>query len=164
MSAPVTPAPAAAHVLAHELVLEVNTSATDSPTWTKVRFASAINPTVTPTNNDATTYDDEGTDHPERVGETWAVAFTVNRYRTAGGDYLPEHEVLRKAADPGVRGAEAVVEVRYYDKGGADEAYQGKASVGWTRGNTGPKDLGTAAVSLTGQGPLTPIANPAAGA
>lgn len=158
-----TPTPAVEHALAHELVLEVNTSATATPDWVKVRFASAINPTVTPTTADATTYDDEGTDHPVRVGDTWALAFTVNRYRTADGSYLPEHEVLRKAGDPGIRGAEAEVEVRWYDKGGADEAYQGTATVGWARGNTGPKDLSTAAVSLTGAGPLTAIENPATG-
>ena len=161
MTAP-APAPAAAHALAHELILEVDTSATATPAWTKVRFTSAINPSVTPTNNDATTYDDEGTDHPERVGETWTLGFTVNRYRTADGAFLPEHEVLRKAADPGVRGDEAKVRVRWYDKRGADEAYEGEATVAWARGNTGAKDLATANVTLTGVGVLEPIENPAA--
>lgn len=159
-----TPVAAVEHALAHELMLEVDTSATATPEWSKVRFSSAIDPVITPSNSDATTYDDEGTDHQERTGETWTLSFNVNRYRTSTGAFLPEHEVLRKAGDPGKRGEDAQVRVRWYDKKGADEAYEGTANVQWKRANTGAKDLGTATVTLTGVGVLEPIDNPAAGA
>lgn len=154
------------HALAYELLLEVDMAdaGTSTPEWTKVRFTSEINPTFEPTMQDATTYDDEGQHRDVKTGSTWSCEFTINRYRDAQGKFMPEAEKLRKAGDPESFGEDAFVHVRWYDKLGADEAYEGQAYVQWARAETGAEALGKATVTLTGYGVAAAIENPAAAA
>lgn len=149
------------HALAHELILEVDTGTVpETPVWTKVRFTSEIEPSFEPNLQDATTYDDEGQTRQVKTSAEWSIEFTINRYRDATGLFMPEAEKLRKAGDPESFGEDAFVHVRWYDKLGADEAYEGTAYVQWERAESAADALGKAGVTLTGYGPLTAIANP----
>ena len=136
--------------------------------WQPIRFISSVNPTVSPKEVDAATYDDNGADHPVRVGETPSLSFYVQMHRLNNGKFLPEVETLLAATRPDAVGANGTVKVRYYDKpvSGAsnpDEAYELIATVSAERAATGNAELGGWNFTLNGQGQRKKITNPAPG-
>ena len=133
--------------------------------WQPIRFISSVNPTVSPKEVDAATYDDNGADHPVRVGETPSLSFYVQMHRLNSGKFLPEVEELLAATRPGAVGSDGVVKVRYYDKPVAgtpnpDEAYELIATVSAERAATGNAELSGWNFTLNGQGPRKSITNP----
>lgn len=133
--------------------------------WQPIRFISSVNPTVSPKEVDAATYDDKGADHPVRVGETPSLSFYVQMHRLSTGKFLPEVEELLAATRPGAVGSDGVVKVRYYDKPVAgnpnpDEAYELIATVSAERAATGNAELSGWNFTLNGQGPRKSITNP----
>lgn len=147
---------------AYDVVIDVNTGTSGSPTWTRVRFTKDINYSFPPITQDVTTYDDAGSPNVQKTGASTSASFSIQRYRVSENDpeFLPEAETIRKAADPDKLGTAAVLEYRLYDRLGADLAYQFKATTAWTRSKTGNTDDDVAGVTLTGVGKPLPIANP----
>lgn len=136
--------------------------------WKPIRFISSVNPTVSPKEVDAATYDDNGADHPVRVGETPSLSFYVQMHRLASGKFLPEVEALLAATRPDAVGSLGAVQVRYYDKPvkgkpNPDEAYELIATVSAERAATGNAELGGWNFTLNGQGSRIKITNPALG-
>lgn len=134
--------------------------------WKPIRFISSVNPTVSPKEVDAATYDDHGADHPVRVGETPSLSFYVQMHRLGNGLFLPEVETLLAATRPNAVGSIGVVKVRYYDKPvhgkpNPDEAYELIATVSAERAATGNAELSGWNFTLNGQGPRKKITNPA---
>lgn len=134
--------------------------------WQPIRFISSVNPTVSPKEVDAATYDDNGADHPVRVGETPSLSFYVQMHRLASGKFLPEVEALLAATRPDAVGSLGAVQVRYYDKPvkakpNPDEAYEMIATVSAERASTANSELGGWNFTLNGQGARTMITNPA---
>jgi len=133
--------------------------------WKPIRFISSVNPTVSPKEVDAATYDDNGADHPVRVGETPSLSFYVQMHRLESGNFLPEVETLLAATAPDAVGSLGVVEVRYYDKPvrgkpNAKEAYEIAATVSVERAATGNSELSGWNFTLNGQGARKIIVNP----
>lgn len=134
--------------------------------WQPIRFVSSVNPTVSPKEVDAATYDDNGADHPVRVGETPSLSFYVQMHRMASGNFLPEVEALLAATRPDAVGSLGVVKVRYYDKPvkgkpNSKEAYEMIATVSAERASTGNAELSGWNFTLNGQGARKGITNPA---
>lgn len=134
--------------------------------WQPIRFISSVNPTVSPKEVDAATYDDNGADHPVRVGETPSLSFYVQMHRLASGNFLPEVEALLAATRPDAVGSLGVVKVRYYDKPvkgtpNSKEAYEITATVSAERASTGNAELSGWNFTLNGQGARKGITNPA---
>lgn len=134
--------------------------------WKPIRFISSVNPTVSPKEVDAATYDDNGADHPVRVGETPSLSFYVQMHRMASGKFLPEVEALLAATRPDAVGSLGAVQVRYYDKPvkgkpNPDEAYEMIATVSAERASTANSELGGWNFTLNGQGSRIKITNPA---
>ena len=133
--------------------------------WQPIRFISSVNPTVSPKEVDAATYDDSGADHPVRVGETPSLSFYVQMHRLASGNFLPEVEALLAATRPDAVGSLGVVKVRYYDKPvkgkpNSKEAYELTATVSAERASTGNAELSGWNFTLNGQGARKGITNP----
>lgn len=149
--------------LSYELDADINLGGpkTLPANWQQIRFTSAIAPSHTATLQDIATYDDEGATNQAKIGEAASLAFTVQARRNPDGTFLPEVQALIDAAKPGTRGNQASVEVRYYDSKGADYAFQGVFAVQIDRGATGNAEVGSWAITLTGQGPVKVIPNPA---
>lgn len=134
--------------------------------WKPIRFVSSVNPTVSPKEVDAATYDDKGADHPVRVGETPSLSFYVQMHRLESGKFLPEVEALLAATRPDAVGSLGAVQVRYYDKPvkakpNPDEAYEMIATVSAERASTANSELGGWNFTLNGQGSRKKITNPA---
>ncbi|MEU6342223.1 hypothetical protein ABZ883_14925 [Streptomyces sp. NPDC046977] len=112
-----------------------------------------------PNIEDSSTYDDEGWSDSEKTGQSWSATATFNRKASPDSTtYSPVHEALRQAAFGW--GDDAKVDVRFYDRNGLPEAYQGYALVTWAPSGGERTALDQVEVTLTGKGPLTPITNP----
>lgn len=150
-----------------EYGIDINLGTAGAPVWQPIRRISAWAPTYPATTQDVATYDDRGAENAEVTGRSFATAFTVQGNRSlTTGLYLPEVEALWAAAK-GI-GGQAVVDIRWYhkpDSGAPNPADAGQAycTVEATRQNTGNAEAEVFAVTLTGKGRFTPIANPFAG-
>lgn len=158
-----TPTPPAETItaLARRYRLELDTSTTGTPTWSLVPGITEFTPKIEPTQQDVTTYDAEGWVEQAVTMLAWSIETTIaHRAHPVTGAFNSAQEFLRKASMS--FGAASYVKVRYYDRNGADDAYQGQALVTWEPDGGGPDETDTIKVTLTGNGPLTAITNPAA--
>ena len=76
--------------------------------WKPIRFISSVNPTVSPKEVDAATYDDNGADHPVRVGETPSLSFYVQMHRMASGKFFPRNSSNCKRSSLEIAGSVSV--------------------------------------------------------
>lgn len=117
--------------------------------------------TADPNIEASTVYEDDGWAGNEKTGQAWQVQVTFLRKKAADSTaYNAVHEALRLAAF--ADGEDAKVGVQLCDRTGAPEAYQGSAIVTWTPQGGEATALDSVQVTLTGDGPLTPITNPLA--
>jgi hypothetical protein len=143
--------------LARKFRVDVSTDLTGAGGWTEVKGIYALKPTADPNNVDTSAYDTNGWDSFEITSYAWGLTASFWR-RTTSGVYDSGQEILRACV--GNFGDTARVAVRFYDKNGGPEAYQGVAIVKWERANDGVKDADAATVTLTGDGARTTITNP----
>ncbi|KAB7834066.1 phage tail tube protein [Streptomyces mobaraensis] len=156
-----TPTPPAETVtaLARRYRLEINTSATGTPAWTVLPGITEFAPKVEPTQQEVTTYDAEGWVEQAVTMLAWSVEITIaHRAHPVTSAFNATQEFVRRASLS--FGAASYVHVRYYDRNGADEAYEGQALVTWEPDGGGPDEVDSIKVTLTGSGPLKAIANP----
>ena len=152
MSTPVT-------TLARRWRLEVNMGTTVSPTWTLCPAITDFNWTADPNVEDSSTYDEGGWASNTKTGQEWKIEATINRKATADSTaYDPVHEALRAAFF--AFGDASEVGVRWMDRDGLPEAYQGTALVNWAPSGGERTKLDQVKITLTGTGALVPITNP----
>jgi hypothetical protein len=137
--------------------VDVTADLTLAAGWLQLNGIYGLKPDVTPKTIDTSAYDTNGWDSNEVISNGFAVSTDFWR-RTAAGVYDPGQELLR--ARVGQSGDNARVGVRWYDKNGGPEAYQGVALVKWSRAKDGVADGDAATVVMTGDGLLFPITNP----
>lgn len=152
-------------VFSYEYALDINLGTVAEPDWQQIRFSSAIDPQVTPVQQDGATYDDDGAPHPHKLSESWTCGATIQAHRLVDGAFLPEVEKLLELAGPESTGNRAVAHVRWYDdpvgqEPNPAEAYEGFAFVQMNRQNTGNDQIAGWTLTLTGQGRRRRIANP----
>lgn len=142
--------------LARRFRVDVSTLAAPS-TWVAFRGINDLNPPITPTLQGADDYDTNGWASFEKTMQAWILTIKALR-KTTAGVFDPGQELVR-GSQLGF-GDAARVNVRWYDRNGAPEAFQGVAIVGWVPSKTGVADLDEVTCTLTGDGTLTPIPNP----
>lgn len=138
--------------------LDIDTSNTETPNWIQVRALNAFQPAVNSTVQDASDYDSDGWGSDAVTQRKWQLVGTALRKYAEGGAYDPGQERLRTAADN-----LDLVHVRWYERqgGGNGEAYEGFGLVQWAPQGGDPTGLNAVQVTILGQGPRTPITNPA---
>jgi hypothetical protein len=147
--------------LARRFKVDVDTAYPAGPAaWAPLLGMTDFKPAVTPTLQESSDYDSDGWVGQEKTMQAWAIEATVLRKKDAAGAFPPAQETIRLAEDQ--FGEDARVHVRWYDRDGGDEAYEGVALVQWARANSGVADLDAATITLTGDGARTLIANPLA--
>lgn len=160
MSTPTPPAETET-ALARRYRLELNTGTDTTPTWILVPGVQEFAPKVEPTQQKSTTYDDEGWADSTVTELTWSIETKLaHRCHPTTGVFNAAQERLRLASEN--FGSASRVHVRYYDREGRDEAYEGRALVTWEPDGGAADDLDTIKVTLTGKGKRTKIANPVA--
>lgn len=139
---------------------KVDVSADDT-TYIPFKGINDLNPPISPTLQSADDYDTDGWASFEKTMQSWILTAKALR-KTVAGVFDPGQELVRSRqlgfADS------ARIYVRWYDRNGAPEAFKGRAIVGWVPSKTGVADLDEITCTFTGDGILTPIANPFAAA
>lgn len=146
--------------LARKFRIDLTSDLTLAGGWLQLNGVNDFKSTNKPTLVDASAYDTNGAASFEKTFEEWAASATVFR-RLAAGVYDAAQELARTHSDTGDFGDNCRLGVRWYDKNGGPEAYQGVAIVEWERSQSGVKDIDTATISFTGTDvPLALITNP----
>lgn len=129
--------------------------------WVQVRALTEFSPSVDTNLEDDSDYDSDGWASQTKTQLAWKIEAKVARkVGVESGDPDPGQEVLRLAADE--FGSDGIVHVRWYDRDGGPEAYDGYAEVSWSPEGGGTTALATVSVTLTGKGKRNVITNPAA--
>ena len=147
--------------LARRYRLELDMGTTGTPSWSLVPGITEFTPAVEPTHQEVTTYDEEGWGEHAVTKLDWTVELTLaHRAHPETGQFNAAQEALRRASRS--FGVASYVHVRYFDRNGADDAYEGRALVTWEPDGGSPEDVDTISVTLTGSGMLREIENPVA--
>lgn len=144
--------------LARRFRLQVNTGTTVAPVWTTTTGMTDFKPKIAPKMTDDSDYETDGWDSSEKTSQGWSVEATVLLKDDGSGTFNAGVDKMRQASY--AFGDASRVEVRWFDKDGKPEAFQGTGIVEWERASTGNTDLDGAKVTVTGRGALTQIANP----
>lgn len=143
--------------------LEINTGTDGSPIWTTVKGLAEMTPkSAEPNLEDDNVYEDDGYTGQTKTALTWSIEGKVMRRTVAGSttSYDPGQERLRYHAE--TLGPEGVAHVRWYDRDGGAEAYEGYAEVSWEPDGGSPTDLESVSFTISGKGKRDIITNPAA--
>ncbi|MGW5409030.1 phage tail tube protein [Streptomyces spiralis] len=148
--------------LARRWRLELDMSAAkDGSDWQLVPGVTNFEPSADPNIEDSSDYDNGGWAGNTKTGQAWELGVTVNRrINDQVKVYHPTHEALRTASFS--FGSASQVHIRYYDRDGLPEAYEGTALVTWKPSGGEYTALDQVELTLTGDGPLELIDNPAA--
>lgn len=155
--------PLGASTLNRKWYLDVDTSATATPTWIGVFGIGEFKPNVEATMQDDSDFDSGGYKSSTATALAWSLEFKVSRKTIAATptSYDPGQEALRLAQDE--LGDGNRVHVRWYEMtpgGPRVEAYEGYAAVSWSPDGGSMDALDTVSVVLTGQGKRTAITHP----
>lgn len=131
----------------------------DPRVYINVPDITGLTPTAPPKLKDDTTYANKGQTSTAKTGEDWTMQVQVKGVRDNTGEFQPELLVLINAADS--VGQANVIGYRYYHATSSALAYEGSASVEWTRVNTGNDDTEFFQFTLTSKGDRKKITNPA---
>ncbi len=131
------------------------------PTWVQLKGVTDWKPSIKSTLQESSDYDGDWVGM-EKTKLALTAEVTFLRKKTIAGDVPNAAQETLRAAETEF-GEAGLVHVRWYDRNGGDEAYEGYFHVEWSRANSGQADLDAVSVTLTdyGQGRIE-IANPAA--
>jgi hypothetical protein len=147
--------------LARRWRLDVNIGTEASPNYQLCPGITEFQPTMPPNIEDSSDYDGNGWMGNVKTGQSWEIAATFNRkINDQTKVYNPVHEFLRLACF--AFGSASIVGIRFYDRNGLPEAYSGNCIVTWEPQGGEYTALDQVSITLTGDGILTPITNPAA--
>lgn len=134
---------------------------TAGASWVQVRAINELTPGIDANLEDDADYDNDGWTSQTKTAQGWTLGMTL--LRKVGFNsraYDAGQERIRQAAD--AFGPDATVHVRWYDRDGGTEAYEGFGTVSWEPQGGGVTALDSANVTVTGQGARLSIDNPVA--
>lgn len=145
--------------LARRYRVDVDLGTEGTPSWAWLPGIQEFTPTVEQTTQPSTTYDDEGWGDETATEYKWGASITMlHRCHPQTKEFNAAQEALRLASAQ--FGTGSTVHVRWYDREGRDEAYEGYALVTWEPSSTATDDLDTVTVTLKGKGKRVAITNP----
>ncbi|WP_432182032.1 phage tail tube protein [Streptomyces sp. NBC_00063] len=154
-----TPVETNVTALARRWRLEVNLGTDAVPDWQLCPGVTEFTPASEPNIEDSTSYDSDGWTQNTKTAQSWELSVTINRkINDATKVYHPVHEAIRLAHF--AYGSANYVHLRYMDRNGLPEAYEGQAIPTWAESGGEYTDLGQVEITFTGDGPLSTITNP----
>lgn len=159
-----TKVPLGASTTNRKWYLDVDTSLTETPTWTGVFGIQEFKDVIEGTSQDDSDFDGNGWKSETVTANKGSLEFKVGRKVQAASAtaYDPGQEKLRAASR--LTGVGNRVHVRYYEmepNGPRVEAYEGYATVKWAPDGGGMDALSTVTVTLSFQGEPKAITHPA---
>lgn len=134
--------------------LDVDLDPAFSGNWAQVRGMSNFVPGKNDTVTDTTDYDTDGWGADAVMQQKFQNTCTLRRNKYAGSRDAGQ-EALLAAAD-----SLSLVRCRWYERTAGGRAYEGYCLVQWADAGGEAAGIEEANVTLLGQGPRTPIANP----
>lgn len=141
-------------MLARRLKVDVSVNGTSA--WQPLAAKVLIDPEIVPILNPTTQWGK--TPGVDVESYTWSLVCVYNQLTTTGVTRDPG-QALVESCQAAV-GDAAKLWVRWYDRNGLAEAWQGWGAVTVQRNASGVPDLSQIRVTFTADGDLTPIANP----
>ena len=147
--------------LARRWRMDINMGTDLSPDWQLCPGITEFQPTFPPNIENSTSYDTDGWAENTKTGQSWELGVTINRkINDQVKTYHATHEAFRLASF--AFGSASEVHVRYFDRNGLPEAYEGIALVTWAPSGGEYTALDQVEMTLTGNGKLNSITNPVA--
>lgn len=148
--------------LARDWRVDVNMGTEEVPDWQLCPGVRAFQHMAPPNIEDSSDYDSDGWAGNTKTAQSWSIEMTIRRKtNNTVKEFHPVHEAIRLAAN--AYGAANLVHLRWYNRQGLPEAYEGKAIPEWEPQGGEYTALGEVAVNLTGDGARSTIDNPLAG-
>lgn len=146
--------------LARKFRIDVDTSLTPTPTWTQIKGVMEFKADTPANLEDDSDYDSEGWQSQTKTALAWVNTLKVVRRRDPADvtDYDAGQEALRAKAY--LFGEDGVAHVRWYDRDGGPEAYEGYAEVAWAPEGGAMTALELVTITLTGRGKRLDLDNP----
>lgn len=139
---------------------KVDVSLTDG-NYIPFKGINDLSPKISPNNQAADDYDTDGWQGFEKTQQGAVLTIKALRKQTAG--VFDAGQELVRGQQLGF-GDAARVWARWYDRNGAPEAFKARFLVEWLPSKTGVADLDEVQVTLTADGVVSPISNPASAA
>jgi hypothetical protein len=141
---------------------DINTGTEEVPVWSQVPGVIEFNPAVTPTDQDDFDYDTDGWKGSTRTMRMWGLEAKIS-YKQDDATFVANatHTFLRAASN--AIGASGVVHMRWYDRNGADEAYEGHGLITWAPDGGDAEQLNQVSITVAPSSTdpvLTSITNP----
>lgn len=131
----------------------------DNTNWLQLIGKTDVQPTITPTKQDATTYENAGWKSNEITLQEWGMVVKTLRESNSSNVLDPTQQLL--VARIGQFGTSARIYIRWYDnQGRADQSWSGLAIVEMSNTGTAVDGLDEDTWTFTGDGVLTAISNP----
>lgn len=153
--------------LAAKWKVQVDTStAQDGSTWTDVRGITNFQPAISQTTQDDSDYDSvdptTGISWKSQVITQldWSLVMKLSRKTASGYVEDPGQAKIRSCYDKS--GAASLLHVRWYDRNGGTEAFEGTGQVQWSEDGGDLTQLSSVSVTVMGRGTRKTITNPAA--
>ncbi|MEU5863500.1 hypothetical protein ABZ815_20185 [Nonomuraea sp. NPDC047529] len=150
-------------LLAKDWVVEVNTTPDASATWTKLRGLTSFEEEIKTKTEDDSDFDGDGWASEVATQRAWTLKCKGNRKRDdSAPTFVPDpgQDYVRRAGR--VVGLSASVEVRWYRRDGAPDAYTGTATVDYKGSGGKTTDLEPFEIEFVGQSAPEEIPNPVA--
>jgi hypothetical protein len=149
--------------LARRWRLQIDMSSTqDGSDWQTVLGVTDFKPPAPDPNiEDSSDYESGGWNGNTKTAQSWELSVTINRkINDQVKVYHPTHEAFRQAAFK--FGSGSMVHLRWYDRDGLPEAYEGSGIVKFEYSGGEHTALDQVEITVTGDGELAMIDNPAA--
>ncbi|MFG3085133.1 phage tail tube protein [Streptomyces parvulus] len=132
----------------------------DGSDWVTVLGVTDFKPPAPDPNiEDSSDYESGGWNGNTKTAQGWELTATINRrINDQVKVYHPTHEALRRAA--WLFGSNSKAHVRWYDREGLPEAYEGSGVVKWEYSGGEHTALDQVEITITGDGELLLIDNP----
>lgn len=141
-----------------EWLWDINIGTAQAPVWVNIPDIKGLTPNATPDMKDGSTYANKGSKSQSKAGEDFTLGVQVKGVKDLTGEFQSYVIALIEAAD--TTGGANVIGYRYYHATSAALAYEGTASVNWSRVNTDVADIEFFSFDLSGQGDRHKIVNP----
>ncbi|GII84600.1 hypothetical protein Ssi03_25900 [Sphaerisporangium siamense] len=146
-------------LLAKDWQLDVNTGTSSVPVWTPVKGMTSFKETIASTMEDDSDFDSDGWGSDQTTQRKWSLECEGKRKRDADNPttFVPDSGQQFIIDAGNLVGIGSNIQIRYYRKDGAPDAWQGFASVDYSGGGGAVTALEPCNFKLNGQGKRTKL-------
>ncbi|THV26010.1 phage tail tube protein [Glycomyces paridis] len=142
---------------------QINTGSVSVPNWETVLGLQEFTPNIEPTDQEDNDYESDGWGGSTRTMLVWGLEANLSHRKDTVTHVENTVHAFLRLASMAIEAADGVVHMRWFDKLGSVEAYEGYGLITWAPDGGGMADLERVSVTVTPSATnpvLTTIANP----